>query len=75
MACNERRNLLRLQHVDVVAAFQPEEASVGPGANHLHQIRLMTMPDIRFMELAVGPGRLVFPGYEVTGNLWLVRPD
>lgn len=44
-------------------------------ALHLHQIRLMTMPDIRFMELAVGPGRLVFPGYEVTGNLWLVRPD
>ena len=44
-------------------------------ALHLHQIRLMTMPDIRSMELAVGPGRLVFPGFEVTGNLWLVRPD
>lgn len=45
------------------------------GVLHLHQMRLIPLPDIRLLEMAVGGDRLVFPGLELTGNIWLHSPQ
>ncbi|MCC6588903.1 MAG: serine/threonine-protein kinase [Bryobacterales bacterium] len=45
------------------------------GVLHLHQMRLIPLPDIRLLEMAVGGDRLVFPGLELTGNIWLHQPQ